>query len=141
MERRTVKKEAGNAAVTRLLALIIVIIAAALITVQYAGNTKILNTKDEISLIMRKYIIRMETNGFLTDTDKKAMSEELKAAGMTTVDFTGTTTDEVQYGEIIYLRVKGSISVKSYNVTGLFDGSWGTVTLDIDETRSSTSQK
>lgn len=141
MKSVTEKTEAGSAAITRLLPLLIVIIISALITVEYAGYTKILNTKDEISLTMRKYIIRMETHGYLTDDDKTSMTRELEALGMSAIDFIGTTVSEVDYGETIYLNIKGKLTVRSYSIKGLFEGGWGTVTIDIDETSSSTSQQ
>lgn len=135
------RKESGSSAVAKFLPLLIVIIVVAMITVQYAGYTKVLGKKDEISLTMRKYIIRMETNGYLTSEDKKAMTKELQDIGMTSLDFTGTTINEVKYGEIVYLKLKGELEVKSYNILALLKGEWNTVTIAVNETRSSTSQR
>ena len=136
----TREKEEGSAVVPRFLVLIITVVVVSMLAVQFVGYIKVMDIKDEISLTMRKYIIRMETTGYLADDDKKSMLEELNEIGVTGVDFSGTTMHEVEYGNIIDLHITGKLKVKTYNFLAVFKGEWKNEVINIDEISSSTSQ-
>lgn len=135
------KREAGFSIVNDGLMLLITVFAVVIVVMYSIGQVKILNDKDEISLIMRKYIIRMETNGYLTKEDNEALEHELTEVGLTEIDITGTTLEEVNYGDIIYLKVKGNLVEEVFNIQGIFEGKWNEKTVVIDEVLSSTSQR
>ncbi len=75
----------------------------------YLGCARLIQTKTEISQIARKYILRMETAGMLTDEDRSALFGELEAAGATRVQLEGTTLWQVNYGDPIILQIQGKI--------------------------------
>ncbi len=141
IKRAARNREAGSAAISRFLPLLIVIVSVSMLLVTFSDYIRILDIKDEISLTMRKYVIRMETAGYLTVDDEKELKSELSALGVTGIDLSGTTMSEVEYGGIIYLHVKGTLNVKVYSIVSIFEGSFGTQLLGIDEVRSSTSQQ
>lgn len=136
----TREKEEGSTVISKFLVVIITIVVVAMLAVQYISYVKVLDIKDEISITMRKYIIRMETMGYLTDDNKESMLQELNAIGVSNVDFSGTTISEVPYGDTIDLHITGKLGVKTYNFLAVFNGEWINEIIDIDEKRSSTSQ-
>ena len=65
--------------------------------------------KTEISQLARKYILRMETVGYLTTEDNTSLCQELSAAGVTEINLSGTTQSEVSYGVPITLQISGKL--------------------------------
>lgn len=134
-------KEAGfSNLVTGIFTMVICIMAMALICLYNISSTGILNSKSDVNMIMRKYIIRMESNGYLTADDESELMEELKDVGMTNIDISGTTLSEVEYGETVYLYVKGDISKRVISLGDIKNGVWQEKDIHIEESLSSTSQ-
>lgn len=75
----------------------------------YMGSVKLLNTKAAVNQITRKYILRMEATGRLTDADRIALVQELENVGVTELELAGTTVDWVGYGEPIVLMIQGRL--------------------------------
>lgn len=101
------KKESGN--VGDLLAAGICILAMTVIMLAYLDNIRLIGQKTEVSQIARKYILRMETVGMLTDEDRTALCGELAAAGVTELGLEGTTLWRAEYGEPITLKIQGKL--------------------------------
>ena len=133
--------EEGSSAFMSFLPLLVVTISVALIAIQYIGFIRELEYKEAINMIMRKYIIRMETVGYLTEEEELNIKSELQDIGMENIDLLGSTTDEVEYGETIYLYVKGNIQTDILNIINILEGKWEKDVIQIDEKRSSTSQQ
>ena len=87
----------------------ICVIAMTVLMLAYTGNIQLLNSKSQIDQIARKYILRMETVGYLTGNDRLEMTQELTALGATELDYTGSTLDQVDYGSTISLVIRGKI--------------------------------
>lgn len=136
------KKEAGfSNLVTGVFTITICIMAMTIICMYTISSTGILNSKSDVNMIMRKYIIRMESNGYLTADDESELMQELKDIGMTNIDISGTTLSEVEYGETVYLYVKGDISKRVVSLEDMKNGIWQDKTIHIEESLSSTSQQ
>lgn len=136
------KTEAGfSNLVTGIFTMGICIMAMALCGLYIISSTGILNSKSDVNMIMRKYIIRMESNGYLTADDESELMEELKDVGMTNIDISGTTLSEVEYGETIYLYLKGDISKRVISLGDIKNGVWQDKDIHIEESLSSTSQQ
>lgn len=136
------KTEAGfSNLVTGIFTMGICIMAMALCGLYIISTTGILNSKSDVNMIMRKYIIRMESEGYLTADDESELMEELKDVGMTNIDISGTTLSEVEYGETVYLYVKGDISKRVISLGDIKNGVWQDKDIHIEESLSSTSQQ
>jgi len=85
------------------------------------GEVRVL---EDIERIPRKYVILMERDGYLTDSNRAALQAELTAAGVTNIDLTGTSLTEVGYGNEFSLVIKGTVEV---NELGFSAGSLGVV--------------
>lgn len=101
------KKEAGN--VGDLMATGLCILAMTVVMMAYLGNARLIQQKTAVGQIARKYILRMETVGALSDADRIALCGELEAAGVTQLNLEGTTIWQVNYGEPIILQIRGKL--------------------------------
>ena len=87
----------------------ITILAMAIVWMAYMGMAELLLTKIEVSQVTRKYLLRMETVGYLQGTDQAELTKELSALGVGKVNLSGTTMQPVGYGQPICLKVHGTV--------------------------------
>ena len=71
-----------------------------------------------LNQVTRKYILRMETDGYLTQENRTSMVSELQTLGVEGVDLTGTSLTDVGYGNQVILRVTGTLKVRSIAFRG-----------------------
>ncbi len=95
----------------------ICVIAMTVLMLAFTGSIQLLNSKSRIDQIARKYILRMETVGYLTGADRLELTEELTALGAIELDYTGSTMNHVAYGSTISLVIRGKIPGRTV-VTG-----------------------
>lgn len=103
-------KSKGN--VLDFLSIMITILAMSIMVMAYLECTDVMMKKLEIGQISRKYILKMETEGYLKEPDKESLLKELKNVGMASIDLSGTTLQPVTYGDAIYLKIQGNIKGK-----------------------------
>ena len=113
------KKKCGN--VMDFLTVLITILALSVLFTAYMECTNLMMKKQEIGQISRKYILKMETEGYLTESTKNTLIRELKEAGLQQIELSGTTLSPVAYGDPVCLKVKGVIAGRLVE-TG--DGMW-----------------
>lgn len=101
------KKEKGN--IGDLMAACICMLLMTVLLVAYMDSVRLIDEKTEINQIARQYILRMETVGMLTESDRLLLSKELEEAGASEVSLEGTTLERVGYGEEIVLKIKGKL--------------------------------
>ena len=101
------KKEKGT--VADLMAAGLCMLAMTMVILSYMGNARLIGQKEQVSQIARKYILRMETQGVLTDADRIALIMELELAGVTDLRLDGTTMAPVGYGEQVVLMIQGKL--------------------------------
>lgn len=71
-----------------------------------------------LNQITRKYMLRMEADGYLTEENRTSMVTELQALGVEAVNLTGTNLTDVGYGNKVSLQVKGTLTVRSIAFRG-----------------------
>lgn len=69
----------------------------------------LVHKKTMISQTARSYILKMETEGYLSQAHEEELRRSLAAEGMTDIDLTGTTKEQMGYGSEIVLRIRGKI--------------------------------
>ena len=107
MKRERMSRQWGN--VGNLMITGICMLAMTVVMLAYLDNVELLHQKDEMGQLARKYILKMETTGYLTEEDKFLLTEELKALGITEIQYGGTTVNAVPYGEAITLQIQGKL--------------------------------
>ncbi len=85
------------------------VIAMTIMMTAFLGNIRLLDQKEKVGQIARKYILRMETVGYLTANDRQSMLTELAAIGAKEVDLSGSTVNRVDYGSPVILKISGKI--------------------------------
>lgn len=85
------------------------ILAMTVVMLSYMDNVSLLHQKAEVGQVARKYILRMETVGYLTPSDRTALQQELTSLGVTEIDLEGTTLYEMSYGSPITLEIGGKL--------------------------------
>lgn len=85
------------------------LLAITIVMLAYMGNVRLVYRKAEINQVARKYILRMETAGELTDADYVSITRELETLGVTELSLVGTTLDRVPYGDPIVLMIRGKL--------------------------------
>ena len=101
------KKEEGN--VGDFMAVCVCMLMLTLLLVSYMDSIRLIDEKAEINQIARKYILKMETVGQLTENDRIMLCQELEKAGATEVSLGGTTFERTGYGEAIVLQIRGKL--------------------------------
>lgn len=85
------------------------ILAMLTVMMSFMDCMELIGRKTSAGQIARNYILRMETVGYLTQTDEETLREELVQNGITEIDLTGTSRERTSYGEEITLRIRGKI--------------------------------
>ncbi len=133
------KKNRGN--IMNLLTIGVTILAMTIVVIVYLQCTELMIKKLEVSQISRKYILKMETEGYLSQENKDKMLMELKELEVMNVDVSGTTLYPVHYGDTITLKIKGKL--KRSMLTSeeeLWNGGFSTGWVSLEETRTSTAK-
>lgn len=119
----------------------ICVIAMTVLMLAYMSSVRLLNSKSQIDQIARKYILRMETVGYLTGNDCLQMTQELAALGAIELDYTGSTLDQVDYGSTISLVIRGKIPGQTVVTgSGLFNTTQKIDWFEFEERRISTAK-
>lgn len=107
MKRAWMSRQQGN--VGDLMITGICILAMTVVMLAYLDNVELLHQKDEMGQLARKYILKMETTGYLTAEDMFLLTDELEALGVTEIHYGGTTVNAVPYGGAITLQIQGKL--------------------------------
>lgn len=67
----------------------------------------------EIHQVARRYMLRMESDGYLTPENKNMLVKELEALGVKNINLNGTNLQDVGYGNKIRLCIKGMATIKT----------------------------
>ena len=110
------KRDQGN--LMNLFPPLLTIVALAVMLVFFTGWMANLSARDHVYQLSRRYILQMETEGFLSSTLESSLRADLADAGMSNISLSGTTTSEVEYGNVIFLRITGDLDINSYSTTG-----------------------
>lgn len=108
-------KRNQNGTILDILSVFIMVIALSVLMIGYLNTMRLLQQKEDINQIARKYILRMETIGYLKNADRVELVQDLTALGITEIDLTGTTLADVGYGNPITLSIQGNIKGQELN--------------------------
>lgn len=133
-------KKKSPANVMNLVTIGMAILAITIVVMVYLQCTELLLLKLEVSQVSRKYILKMETEGYLTPHNQNELLLELKELGLKDVELTGTTLLPVAYGDTIILRIKGNIQKNMLKQEEVWNGATDVRLLEVEEKRMSTAK-
>lgn len=107
MRKRCLRKQKGN--IGELMITGICILAMTVTMLSYMEHVSLLQEKAEVVQLARKYILKMETEGYLSTGELALLTNELEAIGITEINCAGTTVNKVTYGESIVLQIQGKL--------------------------------
>lgn len=100
-------RQRGN--VGELLITGICILAMLVVMLSYMDCVELLQQKEDVGQLARKYMLRMETTGCLTAGDRALLIQELSEMAVTDIDLAGSTVSPVDYGASITLQIRGKL--------------------------------
>ena len=98
-------------------AIVVIVLMAVLWTGSMISASNIDRSSD-IQQVARTYLLRMETDGCLTEENRNLLLSELEALDMERIDLTGTSFTDVGYGNQIRLVIRGVVNLKDVNFKG-----------------------
>lgn len=139
---RMFRKKKDSGTVIDIFTVCVAVLAITIAVLGYLEVMQVVSKKDDVNQISRKYILKMETEGYLSSTERNNLIYDLQSAGLTNIDLTGTTMSDVGYGNAIYLVIQGTLeSSKPENAgSGLFTFSFVNQSYEIYESRMSTAK-
>lgn len=133
-------KKKSPANVMNLVTIGMAILAITIVVMVYLQCTELMLLKLEVSQISRKYILKMETQGYLTPQSQNELLLELKELGLKNAELTGTTMTPVTYGDTIVLLIKGNVQKNMLRHEEVWNGSTDVRTISLEEKRMSTAK-
>ena len=83
------------------------LLALTVLLFSYLGSVKVLQQKETLGQIARKYLLIMETMGYLGQQDRQNLMVELEEMGLEQISLAGTSTCQRCYGDEIVLSIQG----------------------------------
>lgn len=123
------------------LSVCICILAMSIVVTAYFYCSDLLLRKGQVSQVARCYILKMETLGCLTESDKNQMLAELQNIGLQGIDLTGSTMNPVEYGDSVILHIRGKIQGRMWGENhDMFQSIFTVREVPVEETRMSTAK-
>ena len=110
------KKRKGN--VVDILPSIVMILASILLIGSFINLYGVLTVNEEVKQLSRKYMLTMETMGYLDGVNQTQLEHELSALNVTDIDLSGSTMSDVGYGNTIVLNISCRLPLESLNMVG-----------------------
>ena len=113
-----IKLKKRNGTLEDMLVPILVVLAISILMVSFLHILSLISLKENVKEIARKYILEMETKGYLSAESELKMRQELMSIGMTDIALNGTTYTDVGYGNEIHLYISGNLPTKTLDTAG-----------------------
>lgn len=110
------KKRKGN--VVDILPSIIMVLAVMILITVFFNLYQVLSLNEEVKQLSRKYMLNMETVGYLDAANRTKLIQELSDLNVIDIDLTGTTMTDAGYGNTVYLQITCRLPMEQMNMTG-----------------------
>lgn len=98
----------------KLLPVLLAMAAMAAITTLYITYMSDYDKRERADQIAREYILKMETQGHLSEAMKNNLISDLSDAGFGSINLQGTTMTKAEYGEEIVLMINAYLETEDY---------------------------
>lgn len=110
------KKRKGS--IVDILPSMIMVIAAVMLIMVFFDLYQILSLNEDVKQIARKYMLTMETMGYLDPANQTTLVQELSDLQVTDIDLTGSTMSDAEYGNAVYLQISCKLPTEQLNMDG-----------------------
>lgn len=110
------KKRKGS--IVDILPSMIMVIAAVMLIMVFFDLYQILSLNEDVKQIARKYMLTMETMGYLDPANQTTLVQELSDLQVTDIDLTGSTMSDAEYGNAVYLQISYKLPMEQLNMDG-----------------------
>lgn len=110
------KKRKGS--IVDILPSMIMVIAAVMLIMVFFDLYQILSLNEDVKQIARKYMLTMETMGYLDPANQTTLVQELSDLQVTDIDLTGSTMSDAEYGNAVYLQISSKLPMEQLNMDG-----------------------
>lgn len=110
------KKRKGN--VVDILPSIIMVLAVMILITVFFNLYQVLSLNEEVKQLSRKYMLNMETVGYLDAANRTKLIQELSALNVTDIDLSGSTLTDAGYGNTITLNISCRLPLEHLNMAG-----------------------
>ena len=110
------KKRKGS--IVDILPSMIMVIAAVMLIMVFFDLYQILSLNEDVKQIARKYMLTMETMGYLDPANQTTLVQELSDLQVTDIDLTGSTMSDAEYGHAVYLQISCKLPMEQLNMDG-----------------------
>lgn len=132
------RKDKGQ--ILNLLSVLFALVGTAILCLVLFSYMDLLERKIDINQVSRRYILRMETAGYLTAQDRTALERELSELGVSGITFDGTTLSDAGYGNPVVLAFSGELHYQGIRLITMVQAREEALTVRIEERRVSTAK-
>lgn len=97
------------------------IAAISVLSLMYLSYMSDYDKKEAADQLAREYILRMETEGYLSLSEAYSFVSDLNSLGFEEISLSGTTMSDAGYGNQITLMVSAVLKTDEIRVTDLLD--------------------
>lgn len=118
MLKKLIVKKREAAVIENMLVFLIGLVLVTAFLVIIFGAFASISDKWNMRQTAREYLLIMETEGYLKPSDKSDLLDELESEGLYDISLSGTTEQEVHYGDRIYLEIQGTYDTNVLSFAG-----------------------
>ncbi len=98
----------------KLLPVLLAMAAMAAVTALYVTYMSDYDKREYADQIAREYILKMETQGYLSEAMKNNLISDLSDVGFDNINLQGTTMTKAEYGDEIVLMINAHLETEDY---------------------------
>ena len=131
-------KKSGS--MMKMIPVLLAMAAMTAITVMYLTYMSDYDKRESADQIAREYILRMETQGYLSEEMKNNLISDLGDIGVKSINLQGTTMSKAAYGDEIVLMINADVETEEHVFEGLLSKRTDRKTRHIKISKKSTSK-
>lgn len=112
------KRRKDKGMLEQFLPAIVIIVLMAVLWTGSMVNASHIERSSDIHQVARTYLLRMESDGYLTEENKNLLMAELTDLEMEDINLTGTSFTDVGYGNTVRLIIRGVVNLKDIRFRG-----------------------
>ncbi|MBE5936526.1 MAG: hypothetical protein E7265_00675 [Lachnospiraceae bacterium] len=114
--------------------------AITVLALMFFGFMKDMDVREQASFVAREYMLKMESIGYLDNYNCNMLINDLQEIGVENINLTGSTIQDVGYGNEIVLVINAKAPVTEFEITDVLGMQANKRMTDISIVRKSTAK-